>query len=60
VSCVQADAGLRPEYSVTASGMLSRLLIEPEVTRTIKMAWMPGRPHTPAGEAFVRTIRTYN
>ena len=38
-----------PEYSVTASGMLSRPLIEPEVTRTIKMAWMGGRPHTPAG-----------
>ena len=49
-----------PEYSVTASGMLSRPLIEPEVTRTIKMAWMSGRPHTPAGEAFVRAVRTYN
>ncbi|MBT3928267.1 MAG: LysR family transcriptional regulator, partial [Rhodospirillaceae bacterium] len=36
-----------PEYSVTASGMLSRPLIEPEVSRTVKLAWMPGRAHTP-------------
>lgn len=49
-----------PEYSVTASGMLSHPLIEPEVTRTIKMAWMSGRPHTLAGEGFVRAVRTYN
>jgi hypothetical protein len=48
-----------PEYSVTSSGMLSRPLIDPEVTRTVKMAWMPGRPHTPAGEAFVRAVQAY-
>jgi DNA-binding transcriptional LysR family regulator len=45
-----------PEYSVTASGMLSRPLIEPEVTRTVMIVSMPGRPFSPAGKAFARAV----
>jgi len=58
---VLADMGFAfmPEYSVTASGMLSRPLTEPEVKRTIQMVWMPGRPHSPAGDAFVHAVRGY-
>lgn len=47
------------EYSVTLGGMLSRPLIDPEVTRTVMIAWMSGRPHTPAGEAFVHAVHAY-
>ena len=43
-----------PEYSVTLSGMLCRPLIEPEVSRTVMLASMPGQPHSPAGAAFMR------
>ena len=58
---VLADMGFAfmPEYSVTLSGMLSRPLIDPEVMRTVKMVWMPGRPRTPAGESFVRAVRAH-
>jgi DNA-binding transcriptional LysR family regulator len=58
---VLADMGFAfmPEYSVTASGMLSRPLIEPEVMRTVQMVWMPGRPHSPAGDAFIRAVRGF-
>ena len=48
-----------PEYSVTLGGMLSRTLIEPEVSRTVLLARMPGRPNTPAGEAFMRAVRAH-
>ncbi|MDP7341969.1 MAG: LysR family transcriptional regulator substrate-binding protein, partial [Alphaproteobacteria bacterium] len=48
-----------PEYSVTLSGMLSRPLVEPEVKRTVQLAWMPGRPHSPAGQAFIRAVHAY-
>ena len=48
-----------PEYSVTLGGMLSRPLIEPEVKRTVNIVSMPGRPQTPAGEAFVRAVHAH-
>ncbi|HJN61481.1 MAG TPA: LysR family transcriptional regulator substrate-binding protein, partial [Alphaproteobacteria bacterium] len=58
---VLADMGFAfmPEYSVTLSGMLSRPLVEPEVKRTVQLAWMPGRPHSPAGQAFIRAVHAY-
>ena len=49
-----------PEYSVTLSGMLCRPLIEPEVSRTVMLASMPGRPHSPAGEAFMRAVKVHD
>lgn len=44
-----------PEYAVTVSGLLTRPLIEPEVTRRINLVTVRGRPFSPAVGAFVRT-----
>ena len=49
-----------PECSVTLNGLLSRPLVEPEVARTVMLASVPGRPHTPATAAFVRAVRAHN
>ena len=45
-----------PEYSVTLPGLVQRPLIAPEVTREVGLVHMPGRPFTPAMEAFVRAV----
>jgi len=34
-------------YSVTLSGLMQRPLVDPEVTRTVSFAHMPGRPFSP-------------
>jgi len=47
-----------PEFSVTIPGLLTRPLIEPEVSRTVSLATVRGRPHSPAVGAFVRTAKT--
>lgn len=62
---VQAMVGARigfafmPECSVTQTGLLSRPLIEPEVSRTVEVVRMPGRPLTPAASAFLGAAQTY-
>lgn len=48
-----------PEYSVTLPELMIRPLVEPEVTRTIALASMPGRRHSPAVEAFTRAARIF-
>ncbi len=48
-----------PEYSVSLPGLLQRPLIEPEVERRICLASMPGRPFSPAVQAFVRSAQTF-
>lgn len=44
-----------PEFAITVPGLEVRLLVEPEVRRTINVVTVRGRPHSPAVGAFVRT-----
>ena len=48
-----------PEYAVTMPGLVVRELIEPEVTRTISVVTVRGRPHSPAVGAFVSECKQY-
>jgi DNA-binding transcriptional LysR family regulator len=48
-----------PEYSVTQPDSVRRPLIDPEVKRTISLVTVPGRKHSPAVAAFVRTVRSH-
>jgi DNA-binding transcriptional LysR family regulator len=45
-----------PEFSVTQSELLSRALIEPSVSRTVKLARIPGRTLSPAGRTFINAL----
>ncbi len=49
-----------PEYAVTLPGLVTRPLIEPEFTRTVKLMTVRGRAHSPAVGAFVREARRYD
>jgi DNA-binding transcriptional LysR family regulator len=46
--------GFTPVCAVTLPGIVARRLIEPEIIRTIHVATVRGRPHSPAVGAFVR------
>lgn len=46
-----------PEFSISMPGVQTRPLIDPEVVRTVSLATVRGRPHSPAVGAFVRTAR---
>lgn len=48
-----------PEYSVTLTELMLRPLIDPEVSRTIALVTVPGRPYSPAVAAFVRAARSF-
>nr|WP_321250570.1 LysR family transcriptional regulator substrate-binding protein [uncultured Ruegeria sp.] len=48
-----------PEYSVTLPGLLQRPLVEPEVSRTIAAFTVPGRKHSPALDALMRSSQTF-
>lgn len=48
--------GLLPESVVSMPGLVTRPLIEPEVTRTINLVTVRGRPHSPTVAAFVRAV----
>jgi DNA-binding transcriptional LysR family regulator len=50
---------LIPEYAVTIAGLVVRPLIEPEVTRTINLVTVRGRPHSPAVGAFVSECKRH-
>lgn len=52
--------GFFPEHSVTDPDLVVRPLIEPEYSRTIYLATVRGRPHSPAVGAFVREARRHN
>lgn len=52
--------GFFPEYSVTDPELVVRPLIEPGYSRTIYLATMRGRPHSPAIGAFVRAARSHS
>lgn len=49
-----------PEYSVTLPELLQRPLVEPQVTRTISLVSVPGRPFSPAVSAFVRSAQSFD
>lgn len=48
-----------PEYAVTQAGVVQRPLIEPDVSRDVALATMPGRRFSPALAAFVRAARAH-
>jgi DNA-binding transcriptional LysR family regulator len=48
-----------PEYSVTLPGLGQRPLVEPEVSRTVAAATMPGRAQAPATAAFLRATQGF-
>lgn len=48
-----------PECSVTLPDLLQRPLIEPEVSRTISLLSVPGRPYSPASAAMVRAAQLF-
>ena len=58
-----ASAGLGfsfvPEFSIDLPGLLTRPLVEPEVTRTIHLVTVRGRPHSPAVGAFLQHTRLH-
>lgn len=49
-----------PECSVTLPGLLQRPLIEPELTRTISLASVPGRHFSPATAAMVKAAHCFD
>ncbi len=48
-----------PEFAVTMPGLVVRPLVDPEVVRTISLATVRGRPHSPAVGAFVSECKRY-
>ncbi len=48
-----------PECSVTLPDLLQRPLIEPQVSRTISLLSVPGRPYSPATAAMVRAAKSF-
>ena len=48
-----------PEYSVTLPGLMQRPLTEPSVERQICTVTVPGRRHSPAVDAFLRSTRSF-
>ncbi len=51
--------GFFPEHSVTDRNLVVRPLIDPGYTRTIYMATVRGRPHSPSIGAFVQAARQH-
>jgi DNA-binding transcriptional LysR family regulator len=58
---VAADLGFAfmPEHSITYPGTIQRALSDPAVERTIALATMPGRPHSPAVATFIQAARRH-
>ena len=51
--------GFFPEFAVTHPDLVVRPLVEPSYSRTIYLATVRGRPHSPAVGAFVQEARRY-
>jgi DNA-binding transcriptional LysR family regulator len=51
--------GFFPEFSVTDQDLVVRPLVEPSFHRSIYLATVRGRPHSPAVGAFVQEARRY-
>jgi DNA-binding transcriptional LysR family regulator len=58
---IQAGLGLGffPEFSVTYPDLVVRPLVDPSFYRTIYLATVRGRPHSPAVGAFVQEARRF-
>jgi DNA-binding transcriptional LysR family regulator len=58
---IQAGLGLGffPEFSVTYPDLVVRPLVEPSFHRTVYLATVRGRPHSPAVGAFVQEARRF-
>jgi DNA-binding transcriptional LysR family regulator len=52
--------GFFPEFSVTYSDLVVRPLVEPSYHRTVFLATVRGRPHSPAVGAFVQEARRFS
>jgi LysR family transcriptional regulator, hydrogen peroxide-inducible genes activator len=48
--------GFLPESSASFPGVVARPLVRPDITRTVNLATVRGRMHTPAVGAFVREV----
>ncbi len=48
-----------PEYAVAVPGLKVLPLVEPEITRTVSLFTVRGRPHSAAVGAFIRDARAY-
>ena len=48
-----------PEFSPVLSGLHTRRVINPEVTRDVSLVTVAGRRYSPAVAAFVRAIKAY-
>ncbi|MEM7120511.1 MAG: LysR family transcriptional regulator [Pseudomonadota bacterium] len=61
-SLVKAGMGcsIMPESMPMMSDITTRLLVEPEVTRTVHMLTVAGRRHTPTVETFTRLARRHD
>jgi DNA-binding transcriptional LysR family regulator len=51
--------GFFPEFSVTYPDLVVRPLVDPSFNRTIYLATVRGRPHSPAVGAFVQAARRF-
>jgi DNA-binding transcriptional LysR family regulator len=51
--------GFFPEFAVTDHDLVVRPMVEPSYARTIYLATVRGRPHSPAVGAFVQEARRY-
>ena len=49
-----------PEYSPTVPGVMTRPVVDPQVTRTVSLIAMSGRRFSPAVATFVRAIKAYS
>ena len=58
---IQAGLGLGffPEFSVTYPDLVVRPLVDPSFYRTVYLATVRGRPHSPAVGAFVQAARRF-
>jgi len=62
LAMTQAGLGFSfiPEYCVAIPGLVTRPLVDPEVSRTINLVSVRGRPHSAAVGAFVRHAKTHD
>jgi LysR family transcriptional regulator, hydrogen peroxide-inducible genes activator len=50
---------IMPEHSPSTPGVITRPVIEPEITREVGLLTIAGRRHSPAVAAFIRAAQTY-
>lgn len=51
--------GFTPEFAMFLPGVVVRPLVDPEISRTVQLVTVRGRPHSPALAALVREATTY-